>query len=120
MKVIIAGSRHMPLESYHLVGKAVAASGFKITEVVCGMARGADSLGWKWAIEFSIPVKKFPAQWDKYGRGAGPIRNKQMADYADALIVFIYNNSRGSANMLKQMRDAGKPCFVVQNGRLPT
>lgn len=118
MKVIIAGSRHMPLESYPLIGRVVKSSGLAISEVVCGMAKGADLMGWKWAEEHGIPVKRFPAQWSKYGRSAGPIRNKQMADYADALIIFIYDGSRGSVDMLKQMRDAEKPCFVVENGKL--
>lgn len=109
----------MPLNAYPLVGRAVIKSGFDVTEVVCGMAAGADALGRRWANTHNIPVKQFPAQWNTYARAAGPIRNKQMADYADALIVFIWDNSRGSANMLKQMRDAEKPCFVVRDGVLP-
>lgn len=120
MKVIIAGSRHMPFESYPLIDRAVKNSGFVISEVVCGMARGADTFGMKWAYEQSprIPVKKFPANWDEYGKRAGPIRNREMAEYADALIVFIWDGSRGSANMLKTMQDFGKPCYVVYNGRI--
>lgn len=118
MKVIIAGSRHMPEEAYPLIGQAVVASGFSPDEVVCGMAAGADLLGRRWAKTHNIPVKEFPAQWRIYGHAAGPIRNKQMMNYADALIVFIYNGSRGSANMLMQMRNAEKPCFVVENGAL--
>ena len=109
----------MTVASYALIPLAVAASGFAISEVVCGMAKGADLLGKRWAESKRIPVKEFPADWNRYGRSAGPIRNAQMRDYADALIVFIWDGSRGSANMLKQMGDAGKPCFVVINGRLP-
>src|SRR5690606_11812212 len=98
MKVIIAGSRHMPFSCYPLIGKAAekfeAMTGQKITEVVCGMARGADTFGMKWAIcEAGLPVAKFPADWDTHGRAAGPIRNAEMRDYADGLIAFIWDGS---------------------------
>lgn len=116
MKVIIAGSRHMPFSAYPLIQQAVDKSGFAVTEVVCGLAKGADTYGAKWAYHAGIPRKNFPADWEKHGKGAGPIRNGEMADYADALIVFIWDGSRGSANMLKQMQDRGKPVFVVYNG----
>lgn len=124
MKVIIAGSRHMPFSDYPLIGRAVARfetmTGQKITEVVCGEARGADTLGKKWAVcEAQIPVKSFPADWESYGKKAGPIRNGEMADYADGLIVFIWDGSRGSANMLEQMQNRNKPCYVIYDGSLP-
>lgn len=118
MKVIIAGSRHMPFSCYPLIAQAVARAHFPVTEVVCGEARGADTFGKKWAYEVGIPVKSFPADWNKHGKGAGPIRNREMAEYADALIVFIWDASRGSANMLRTMQDFNKPCYVVYNGHL--
>lgn len=118
MRIIIAGSRHMPDSLAYLVNEAVIKSGFDITEVVCGMARGADTLGASWARSKGIKVKEFPADWNKYGRAAGPIRNKQMLDYAEGLIVFIWNGSRGSENMLQQTLKAGKPVFVVRDGKL--
>jgi hypothetical protein len=116
MKVIIAGSRHMPFSAYPLIQQAIDASGFQVDEVVCGMAKGADTFGMKWAYHAGIPVKKFPADWETHGKAAGPIRNSEMRDYADALIVFIWDGSRGSANMLAQMEKVGKPCYVVYNG----
>ena len=118
MKVIIAGSRHMEMGSFDLIQEAVNASGFQVDEVVCGMANGADILGMYWAKQKGIPVAKFPADWKQYGKAAGPIRNKQMLDYADGLIVFIWNGSRGSENMLRQTKKAGKPYYVVRNGEI--
>lgn len=123
MKVIIAGSRHMPFSSYHLIPEAVARfeamTGEKITEEVCGMAKGADTFGMKWAMcEAKIPVKKFPADWETYGTRAGPIRNGQMADYADGLIAFIWEGSRGTANMIQQMQNRNKPCYIVYDGEV--
>ena len=104
IKVIIAGSRHMvPTEKdVKILDKYKQL----ITEVVSGCARGADKFGESWAEWNNIPVKRFPAEWDKYGKGAGPIRNKQMANYADGLIAFLWNNSRGTVNMIKQAKQA--------------
>ena len=118
MKVIIAGSRHMPFSMFHLIDEAVKKSNFQVTEVVCGLARGADMFGGKWAVNNSIPVKTFPANWDEHGKAAGPIRNQQMAEYADALIVFSWDGSRGSKDMLMRMERMKKPTFAVWNGRI--
>ena len=71
MKVIIAGSRD--IIDYQLVVDTIKESNFIITEVVCGEASGVDSLGKKWAIENNIPVKSFPAKWNKFGKSAGYI-----------------------------------------------
>ena len=118
MKVIIAGSRHMPFSHYPMIAQAVEKSGFAVTEVVCGMARGADMFGAKWAYENKIPIKKFPANWDEHGMAAGPIRNAEMAEYADAAIIFIWDGSRGSADMERKMRTLRKPVFTVINGEI--
>ncbi len=100
MKVIIAGTR---TAEYHHIGKALFDCPFKheITEVVCGGAKGADTHGRSWADKFEIPVKSFPAAWVLYGKSAGPIRNDEMARYADALILVWNGRSPGSANMLR-------------------
>jgi hypothetical protein len=52
-----------------------------------------------------VPVKQFPADWNKYGKAAGPIRNAQMAKYADAVILFP--GGRGTANMRKLAKEHG-------------
>lgn len=118
MKVCIFGSRHMPWESRDLIPQALAASNFNMTEEVCGMANGADIFGGKYARSIGIPVKMFPADWKTYGKGAGPIRNAEMADYCDCGIGFLWDNSRGTANMINQLRNRDKPCFVVPNGNI--
>lgn len=107
MKVIIAGSRS--LQSWKAVKNAVKRSGFEITEVVSGGAFGIDMLGEKWAAENNIPIKQFRPDWKKYGRSAGPIRNKEMAKYADALIAIWDKKSKGTKNMILTMRSEKKP-----------
>ncbi len=110
MKTIIAGSRE--ITDYKIVKKAIKKSGFKITEVVSGKARGVDTLGEKWAKEHNIPIKKFPADWEKYGRSAGPIRNQEMAKYADALIAIPLPEGKGTQHMIKTARKDGIKVFV--------
>jgi hypothetical protein len=110
MIVVIAGSREYTY-AFRLE-KAIADSGFEITEVVSGCARGVDHMGEVWAAKHGIPITKFPADWDKHGKAAGPIRNEQMSEYADALILLMYPDSRGSANMLKCMQKLNKPYHV--------
>lgn len=94
----------------------------QITEVVSGGAPGVDMLGEQWAREEivthgwhkpSYPVTRFPADWNQYGRAAGPMRNKQMAEYADILVAYWNEDTRGTLNMIKQMEDLGKRVIKV-------
>jgi hypothetical protein len=116
MRLIIAGSRDMPCndETYEFLDHAISGLGYKleiIDEIVCGMAPGVDTLGEKWADSNKVDVRQFYAKWRTYGKAAGPIRNSEMAKYADAAII-IYNKRQtsGSKNMAECMRMAGKPC----------
>lgn len=127
MRVIVAGSRS--ITDYNLICAAIKESGFKIAEIVSGTAKGVDSLGEQWAKENDIPVKRFPAPWDdiegklphvigvtrngkKFWKKAGSFRNQQMADYADALIVIIKNESSGSEDMLTRASKKGMLIFT--------
>lgn len=110
MKVIIAGIR--TLENYEAVKAAVRKSGFEIEEVVSGCANGADKLGEKWAFENGLPIKRFPADWDRNGKAAGPIRNRKMAEYADALIAIWDDMSPGTRNMIHEARKRGLKVHV--------
>lgn len=61
---------------------------------------GADTLAWKWAINHHIPITEYEAEWDKYGRAAGPIRNKLIVEDIDVLIAFVAPNSIGTLNTI--------------------
>jgi len=110
MKVIVAGSRS--ISEYETVEKAILSSNFEITEIVSGTARGVDQSGEYFGVTNNIAVKRFPADWKKYNKGAGPIRNKQMADYADALIAVWDGKSRGTKNMIETMKKMDKEVYV--------
>lgn len=111
MKVVIAGSRD--ITHYDVVAEAYASCPFDVTEIISGCAKGVDTLGEQLASLICVPVCKFPADWDKHGKAAGPIRNRQMAEYADAAIV-IHNGSKGSMNMISQMKRLNKPVYEVR------
>lgn len=112
MKVIIAGSRG--IDEYQLVVEAIQESGWfrDITEVVSGGAYGPDKLGEEWATKHRIPIKQFLPDWKSFGKGAGMIRNGQMADYADALIAIYDGKSRGTANMIQRATKQNLKVYV--------
>ena len=123
IRVIIAGSRNITnialveLACYQAVQKW-AKDGIKdyITEVVCGEAKGVDTLGKELAQKGKIPVKSFPADWNKYGKRAGYIRNSEMANYADALIAIWDGKSPGTKMMIDLAKKSGLKVFVFQIG----
>ena len=84
----------------------------KPKEIVSGKARGADSLGEVYALDHGITVAEFPADWDKFGKSAGHVRNQQMADYADILVAFWDGESKGTKSMIKKMNALYKPALV--------
>lgn len=115
MLVIIAGSRFVT--SYHLVCvamvKAAEKGTFKYPSVIfSGGARGADTLGERWAKDNGIPVESFIPDWRGKGKSAGFLRNIAMAQEADALVAIWDGESRGTKHMIDTMRKMGKPVFV--------
>lgn len=100
MRVIIAGSRCF--RNYELLKKYcdhILQNQEEVT-VLCGLARGADTLGKKYAEERGYEVEKYPADWKQFGNRAGILRNCEMGDNADALIAFYDGQSRGTLHMI--------------------
>ncbi len=75
--------------------------------------RRADRLGERWANSNNVPIKEMPADWNRYGNAAGPMRNKAMAQYADAAIVVWDGKSPGSRNMVENMIRQKKPYYIA-------
>lgn len=109
MRVIVAGSR--TIKRYEAVVRAIANSHFEITEVVSGTCRGVDQLGERWAEENGVAIARFPADWS-LGKKAGPLRNEQMAVYADAAIILWDGVSRGTRSMIKLAKKHGLTVFI--------
>ena len=113
MKVIIAGCRdiHDPEIVVESLKHAIPNTD-DIGTIVSGKAPGVDTVGETVAKRLGIPVKEFPADWKKYNKAAGHIRNRQMADYADVLVAIWDGKSRGTGNMIATMTKLGKPHYV--------
>jgi glycerophosphoryl diester phosphodiesterase len=118
MKTIVAGGRNM--NQYELVQQAIADSGFEITELVSGGAAGVDKLGERYALESNTPLVVMQADWNQHGRAAGPIRNRQMAEYADALIAVWDGESKGTKNMIQTAEKLGLQVYVKTTKVLST
>ena len=111
MRCIIAGGRTATREQTF---SAIALCPFtpEITRVVSGTARGADTFGEAWAAAHGVEVVRFPADWSRHGKAAGMLRNKQMAENADALIAVWDGQSRGTRNMIDEATKRGLRVFV--------
>ena len=82
--------------------------------VVSGGAFGVDQLGEIYAEECGYSVQRYPADWAKNGKAAGPIRNAKMADNADALIAFWDGQSRGTKNMIEVAKNRGLKVRIIR------
>jgi len=113
-KVIVAGTR--TFDDYELVEKHLdfLLQNRKEVQIVSGGARGADALGERYGYSHKCMVKVFPANWDKYGKSAGYKRNEEMAQYADACIVFWDGESRGTKHMIDLATKYGLKLKVVK------
>lgn len=111
MKVLVCGSRNF--NDAELLADVL--SQFDISEIIEGEARGVDSLARDWAELHAKPVRKFPADWDQFGRSAGPIRNTQMLREGrpDLVIAFLAADSKGTKDMITQATIAGVDVHIV-------
>lgn len=113
MKLIIAGTRTLNFgaDGVEMLIKFHKIEG--VEEVVSGGATGIDSNGQDYACFNELKVKVFKPDWETYGRAAGPVRNRQMAQYGDALLLIWDGKSRGSLSMKQEMQALGKPIYEV-------
>jgi hypothetical protein len=112
MKCVIAGSRG--IDNYEILEQAFTLCPWSgnITEIVSGRAKGVDKLGEDLAKQRNLSLTVFPAEWDIYGSFAGHKRNKDMAEYTDIAIILWDGKSRGTKNMIENMKRLDKPCIV--------
>lgn len=123
LKVIIGGTR--TFDDYKLLQDRVefytywesnilVVSGAQKKRIGYNQFIGADYLGEKWALSNWYTLVRFHADWDKHGRKAGPIRNREMAKFADAAILFWDGSSPGTADMIEVAKFYGLKLRVVR------
>lgn len=114
-KIVIAGCR-----DYNNYDEAKPYIDYCLSEVVkeysvviiSGGASGADAIGERYAKERGYKIEKHPADWEKYGKSAGPIRNREMAESCDMAICFWNGESRGTKSMIEFVTKLGKPIRI--------
>ncbi len=113
MKLIVAGPRDYfdAQKLYTALDEFVEEHG-RPEIVIQGGAKGVDSLAHAWAIRSGLPVHTVKALWDQHGRGAGPIRNAQMADLGDTLVA-VDHGTRGTQNMIQTARSKNLAVFTI-------
>ena len=109
MKLIIAGGRDFKIEHFEWEKLRMFILGNNVTEIVSGGARGADKIGEDAAKVLNISLKIFPANWKAYGKSAGFRRNKQMAKYADGVLLFP--GGKGTEHMYNIAQTEGLKIF---------
>jgi hypothetical protein len=100
MKVLVCGGRNFSDRDYLTKVLDRAHADFKITTVVHGDYRGADTLAKEWAKANNIQDEPYPADWDAYGLGAGPKRNQRMLDEGRPDLVISFPGGDGTADMI--------------------
>ena len=106
MKVAVVGSRSICSAD---IGMYISEQ----DEIVSGGAVGIDSCAAEYAKNNQLKLTVFLPQYERYGRAAPIVRNKKIVDYADKIIVFWDEKSKGTLSVIKYAKKAGKPCEVV-------
>ena len=106
MKIAIVGSRNVRVSD---IGRYVS----NAEEIVSGGAVGVDSCAAEYAKENGIRLTEFLPQYERYGRAAPIVRNKEIVDYSDQIIAFWNGSSKGTLSVIKYAQKTGKPCKVI-------
>lgn len=113
LRIFVCGGKHF--SDYALLGKTIkdiiVENGCENIEIVSGHCVGAGRLGELYAEKHNAQVKIFPAAWEKYGKRAGSMRNKQMVDYISSfknkiVVAFISANTKGTRNTISLAKKA--------------
>lgn len=117
MKLIVAGSRSIKDRELvcKWIRKLVGEGTFHpVVQILTGGAYGVDILAEQWAAVSGVKYKVFPADWDKHGKAAGPLRNSQMAQYGDALLAIWDGESKGTKDMINTAIATGlSPILII-------
>ena len=81
---------------------------------ISGGCKGADLLGERYAAENGHKVERYAAEWNRYGKAAGPKRNEEMAKIADCVICFWDGKSKGTESMIKLAEKYNKMLFIKE------
>lgn len=110
MKVAVIGSR--TFNDYGLVKETLTK--LDITLLVSGGAKGADSLGERYAIENNITTLIFKPDWERHGRGAGMVRNTDIVKNSDIVVAFWDGSSKGTLDSIRKVEKLNKGLMIIK------
>lgn len=108
MRVLVCGGRHY--DNYGVLATLLSALQVvrePFTVLIHGNAQGVDMMADTYARRHNIPVLEFNADWKRFGKSAGPRRNKRMLVEGKPDLVVAFPGRKGTANMVGQARAAG-------------
>jgi len=111
MKIAIIGSRNFKDKS--LLDEVLNSYKDKVTMIVSGGAKGADTIGESWAKENNIPTQIFLPKWEKFGKSAGFIRNNYIIENSDEIIAFWDGVSKGTQHSISLCKKLNKNCKII-------
>lgn len=111
MKTAVIGSR--TFDNYQQLKAVLDNLSEKPTEIISGGAKGADALAERYAKENSLPLKVIPANWERHGKAAGPIRNLLIIEASEQIIAMWDGQSKGTEHTIKTARQLNRPTKVV-------
>ncbi|MBO5883049.1 MAG: hypothetical protein J6Q78_01430 [Clostridia bacterium] len=112
MKIAVVGSRNIAVVD---IGKYISDG----EEIVSGGAIGVDTCASEYAKKRGLKLSVFLPQYERYGRAAPIVRNKEIVDYADKVVAFWDGSSKGTLSVIKYAEKTGKPCEVVLCNPIP-
>ena len=106
MKIAVVGSRDVTVAD---IGRYV----FDGVEIVSGGACGVDACAAEYAKKNGVKLTVFLPQYERYGRAAPIVRNKEIVEYADKVVAFWNGHSKGTLSVIRYAEKIGKPCQII-------
>jgi len=127
LKIAVVGSRKLQNNAgwegiihrtLYRLQDLIELNGYEITGFVSGGASGPDTAGFNWATMNAIPTQVFPAEWERFGKKAGFLRNIDIVKNSDLVVAFSDGISKGTAYTISIAKEHGKDLVVVDFGNM--
>jgi hypothetical protein len=115
VRLAVVGDRNFTDYSFveKTLDRIIKEKKFSDITIVSGGARGVDTLAEMYASKHNLPIKVWEADWDKFGKSAGPIRNEQVVHDSDFMVAFKAEFSKGTLNAINQAKNYALECIVI-------
>ena len=117
IRIVVGGCRYY--NDYSLFCKFVDTCLLKIKDsydiiILSGHCSGVDAMAERYADENNYDLEIYPADWEKHGKAAGPLRNKKMVEKSDCVVAFWDGKSRGTKSLIDYAKRSEKPLRICK------